>query len=112
MHISARLGRKSSAGMPQFARNSFGDEALSIVPLPLGINVETGISIAGSRRAGSPQRTERLLLSVATNQAVVGPHGARLLSEQQRVAEELDRRFAERTEELAALKAKLEIENI
>ena len=82
------------------------------MPLPLGINVETGISIAGSRRAGSPQRTERLLLSVATNQAVVGPHGARLLSEQQRVAEELDRRFAERTEELAALKAKLEIENV
>lgn len=97
---------------PQFAQYTFGDKSLSIVPLPLGIGGEMGTLIAGSSRADFPQQTERLLLSVATNQAVVGLQGARLLSEQQHLAEELDRMVTERTEELTALKARLEIENI
>jgi PAS domain S-box-containing protein len=43
-----------------------------------------------------------LVLSVATNQAAIGLQEARLLSEQKRVANELDQRVAERTRELAA----------
>jgi len=43
-----------------------------------------------------------LVLSVAANQAAIGLQEARLLSEQKRVAHELDQRVAERTRELAA----------
>ena len=77
---------------PPVVRNAFGDEDLSIFPLPLGLEGEIGILVAGSRRAGFPARTERLLLTVAANQAAVGLQEAQLISEQKRVAEELDRK--------------------
>src|SRR6185437_2038116 len=95
---------------PRVLRNAFGDEDLSIIPLPLGLGSEIGILVAGSRRPDFPVRTERLLLTVAANQAAVGLHGARLLSEQKRVADELDRKGAQRTEELAAANRELQQE--
>jgi len=95
---------------PRVLRNAFGDEDLSIIPLPLGLGSEIGILVAGSRRPDFPVRTERLLLTVAANQAAVGLHGARLLSEQKRVADELDRKVAQRTEELAAANRELQQE--
>jgi len=61
---------------------------------------EIGVILAGSQ-GRFPGQTERLLLSVAANQAVIGLQEARLLSEQKRVASELERRVAERTKELA-----------
>src|SRR5215472_14254297 len=87
---------------PRMVRNAFGGEDLSIIALPLGLEGEIGILVAGSQRADFPVQTERLLLTVAANQAAVGLQGARMLSEQKRVAEELDRKVAQRTEELAA----------
>ncbi|HEY2470504.1 MAG TPA: PAS domain S-box protein [Terracidiphilus sp.] len=94
-------------GRPRLVRNAFGDEDLSISALPLGLNGEIGILAAGSRRADFPAGTERLLLSVAANQVAVWLQGARYLSEQKRVAEDLDQKVAQRTEELAAANSEL-----
>ena len=77
------------------------------MPLGLGLQGEIGEIVAGSERADFPRQTERLILSVAANQASIGLQGARLLSEQKHVASELDRRVAQRTAELAAANEEL-----
>jgi PAS domain S-box-containing protein len=92
---------------PPLVRNVFGDHDLVIIPLPLGLEGESGILVAGSRRLDFPVPTERLLLSVAANQLAVWLQGAHLLREQKRVADELDQKVAQRTEELAAANAEL-----
>jgi signal transduction histidine kinase len=92
---------------PPLARNPIGGGDMSIVPLPLGLQGEIGVIVAGSQRADFPGQTERLLLSVAANQAAIGLHEARLLSAQKRVANELDQRVARRTTELAAANEEL-----
>src|SRR3989449_5010057 len=69
-----------------------------------------GVLVAGSQRADFPTQTERLLLNVAANQAAIGLQEARLLSEQKRVARELDQRVAQRTRELAAANEELKKE--
>ena len=77
------------------------------MPLRLGLHGELGVIVAGSQRPDFPGQTERLLLSVAANQAAIGLQEARLLSEQKRVANELDQRVAQRTAELAAANEEL-----
>ena len=77
------------------------------MPLGLGLRGEIGVIVAGSERTDFPRQTERLILSVAANQASIGLQGARLLSEQKHVASELDRRVAQRTAELAAANEEL-----
>jgi C4-dicarboxylate-specific signal transduction histidine kinase len=84
-----------------------GGRDISIVPLGLGLQGEIGEVVAGSERADFPRQTERLILSVAANQASIGLQGARLLSEQKRVAIELDQRVELRTAELAAANEEL-----
>jgi PAS domain S-box-containing protein len=86
---------------PPVLKTSLGDGNISIVPARLGLHGEIGVIVAGSERADFPGQTESLLLSVAANQLVIGLQEARLLSEQRRVASELDRRVAQRTAELA-----------
>jgi hypothetical protein len=66
--------------------------------------------VAGSRRADFPGETEKLVLSVAANQAAIGLQEARLLIDQKRVASELDRRVAERTKELAEANEELQLQ--
>jgi signal transduction histidine kinase len=95
---------------PALVRNCFGDEGISIVPLRLGLDGEIGVIVAGSQRADFPGQTETLLLSVAANQASIGLQEARLLSQQKRVASELDRRVVQRTAELAAANQELKRE--
>ncbi len=92
---------------PPLIRNRIGGRDISIVPLGLGLQGEIGEIIAGSERASFPLQTERLILSVAANQASIGLQGARLLSEQRRVASELELRVAQRTAELAAANEEL-----
>ena len=87
---------------PPRVESPIGDGDISIMPLPLGLQGEIGVIVAGSERTDFPAQTERLLLSVAANQAVIGFQEARLLSEQKRVARELDQRVEQRTKELAA----------
>jgi C4-dicarboxylate-specific signal transduction histidine kinase len=81
---------------------SAGEQRLELATARLGLQGELGLIVAGSDRPGFPQETERLLLDVAVNQAVIGLQQARLLSEQRRVSLDLDRRVAERTAEVAA----------
>jgi transcriptional regulator with GAF, ATPase, and Fis domain len=95
---------------PRVVRGALGDRDLSIILLPLGLDGEIGVLVAGSRRVNFPVRTERLLLSVAANHAALGLQGAHLLSEQKRIAEELDQKVAKRTEELAAANRELQKE--
>jgi PAS domain S-box-containing protein len=103
------LGADPQEWPPQ-VRNPLGDRDISIVPLGLGLQSEIGVLVAGSEREDFPQQTERLILNVAANQASIGLQEARLRSEQQRVASELDRRVAQRTTELAAANEKLQKE--
>ncbi|MGA3134318.1 MAG: ATP-binding protein [Terracidiphilus sp.] len=95
---------------PPLLRPLMGDGDVSIVPLPLGTQGELGMIIAAAQRADFPQQTEALLLSVAASQASIGLQEARLRSEQKRIADELDRRVAERTAELAAANAELQFQ--
>src|SRR5580658_7178263 len=92
---------------PPLMRNTIAGRDISIMPLGLGLQGEIGEIVAGSERADFPRQTERLILSVAANQASIGLQGARLLSEQKHVASELDRRVVQRTAELAAANEEL-----
>ena len=83
-------------------RSHIGDEEVSLVSWPLGVQREIGVIVAGSLRADFPRDTEALLLSIAANQALTGLQQARLLIVQKRVADELDQTVAERTAELGA----------
>ena len=83
-------------------RSLLGERELSIVSMGLGLEAEIGVLVAGSDRADFPRQTEKLILSVAANQASIGLQEARLRMEQKRVASELDQRVARRTQELAA----------
>src|ERR1700674_1509813 len=71
---------------PSRLRARIGDEVVSIMSQPCGLQGESGVVVAGSQQADFPGPNERLVLSVAANQAVIGLQEARLLSEQKRVA--------------------------
>jgi len=100
----------SSRRWPPLLRNVMGDRDVSMVPLPLGLRGELGMIVAAAQRSDFPQQTEALLLSVATSQACIGLQEARLLSQQKRIADELDQRVAQRTAELAAANAELQLQ--
>jgi len=87
---------------PTVLRERVGTRELSIVALPVGLQGDLGVLIAGSGREEFPTETERLLLTVARNQAVLALREARLLSEHRRVATRLDQRVARRSAELRA----------
>jgi PAS domain S-box-containing protein len=95
---------------PPNARVSIGNVDLSVATARLGLQCEIGIVVAGSQRLEFPEHIEKLLLDVATNQAAIGLQQARLLSEQKRVARELDERVAQRTSELATANEELKKE--
>jgi PAS domain S-box-containing protein len=86
---------------PPVLRKRFGDGQLSLMPLPVGPQGDLGVLVAGSARNDFPNETERLLLTVAKNQALIALREVSLLSEQKLLAETLDRRVAQRTAELA-----------
>lgn len=86
---------------PHTLRNPNAKGDVSIMPLRLGLQGEIGVVVAGSQRPDFPLGTEKLMLGVAANQASIGLQEARLLSEQKRIADELDRRVENRTRELA-----------
>jgi PAS domain S-box-containing protein len=80
------------------------------VPLPLGLQGELGMIVAVAERPDFPRQTEALLLNIAANQAIIGLQEARLRNQQKRVAAELDQRVAQRTAELAAANAELQLQ--
>jgi PAS domain S-box-containing protein len=65
---------------PRLIKDPLGDGDIAILPLRLGLSVELGVIVAGSSRVDFPQETERLVLSVAVNQAAIGLEEARRLS--------------------------------
>ena len=87
---------------PAVVRKPFRERDISIVPLRLGLHYEFGLIVAGSQRTDFPQQTERLILNVASNQATIQLQEARSLSEQKKIAHELERQVAERTACIAA----------
>jgi len=92
---------------PKQVRNTVGDNDMTVVLMRLGVQGQIGVIVAGSRRADFPRQSERLVLSVAANQAAIGLQAARLLSEQRRVADE---RVAQRAGELSAANEALQKE--
>jgi len=98
--LSNWMGADLQESLPS-RRTRIGNEELSIFPVPLGFQGQIGMILVGSERKDFPGQTEGLLLSVASNQMSIGLQEARLLSEQKRVAVELDQRVGERTAELA-----------
>ena len=82
---------------PSAIRNPVGDGDISIVALRLGLHDELGTIVAGSQRADFPRETERLLLSVAANQAAIALQEARHRDEQKRLANEFDEGVSQRT---------------
>ena len=86
---------------PSAGRVSVGAGDFFVATAPMGLQAAVGVIVAGSRRPGFAGETERLLLSVAANQAALALQEARLLDDQKRLAAELDQRVAQRTAELA-----------
>ena len=104
--LEAHLGQDPRR-WPQRVRRSVADDDLTVVPILLGHDGEIGVIVAASAREDFPQETERLVLTVAANEAAIGLHQALLLREQKRLAEELDQRVARRTAELAEANVEL-----
>lgn len=82
---------------PSRLRQHVGAQEISLHPLRLGLHAEIGLIILGAQRADFPGETEKLILTIAANQAAIGLHEAQLLSQQKRLASELDdgRRYTE-----------------
>lgn len=97
--ISNSFAGYAQGSLPQ-PRDGFVMEGLLTFPVPLGIHGEIGMIVVSSDRPGFPGQTESLLLSVAANQAAIGLQEVRLLTEQKRIAIELEQRVAERTKAL------------
>ena len=86
---------------PASARGYLGNDEFSFAPMRLGLEGEIGFIVAGVQRPDFPGATESLLFRVAANQIVIGLHEGWVLNEQKRLANELDKRVAQRTRELA-----------
>jgi PAS domain S-box-containing protein len=87
--------------------NHVGKGKISTALRRLGLQDGSGVLVAGSARSDFPTRTERVVLDVAVNQAMMGLHETRRLVEQRQIALELDNRVAQRTRELAERDARI-----
>jgi PAS domain S-box-containing protein len=92
---------------PAHARVAIGGIGVSIASLRLGSRAQLGVLVAASRRTDFPDETERLRLSVAANQAVIGWQQSRILNERRQAAKVIDQQVAQRTTELAAANEEL-----
>ena len=100
------LGDKTQTS-PFVIRCQSDDGDLSLALVSLGLHAEIGWLLVCSPRDDFPTQTERLILGVAANQAVVGLQQAQLRAEQERVSQELDRMVRQRTKELGTANADL-----
>ena len=104
--LDDRLGGDPQKWAP-LIRMSFRGFDMSIAPLRLSLNDDRALIAAGSRRSDFPRETERLLLTVAVNQAAIELQKGRALGEQMRITSRLDHEVALRTAELAAANEEL-----
>jgi len=107
--LTDAFGNDDPQTWPSAAPCANGNRDLQFVPMRLGLQHDAGVIVAASCREDFPQQTERLLLSVAANQAAIALQEARLLEEQRRTAEEMEWRAAQRTRELAAAVEELQL---
>ena len=94
--LNQRLGEVRRS-WPASARGYLGNDEFSFAPMRLGLEGEIGFIVAGVQRPDFPGATESLLFRVAANQIVIGLHEGWVLNEQKRLANELDKRVAQRT---------------
>jgi PAS domain S-box-containing protein len=73
---------------PPLARISIEENDMKVAPLRLGLQAEIGVLVAVSRRSDFPRQTERLVLSVAANQAAIGLQQERKRAEEALMASE------------------------
>jgi AraC-like DNA-binding protein len=99
--------RDKTQTSPFVVRCRSADGDLSLVLMSLGLRNEIGWLLACSSCDDFPTQTERLILGVAANQAVIGLQHAQLETEQARVARELERKVKQRTKELGTANAEL-----
>jgi PAS domain S-box-containing protein len=92
---------------PSVIRMAIGAQDIGLLPLQVGLHGEIGLLVAGSRRTRFPEQTEKLVLSVAANQAAISLQEARILANQEKVAIELDERVSQRTRQLANINEEL-----
>jgi PAS domain S-box-containing protein len=93
---------------PQLIPSPIGAGDISIVALRLGLQGEIGVMVVGAERKDFPGQTEKLLLSVAANQAVIGLQQAELLIKEvaeHRLADERLRREEDELKRSEARKA-------
>ena len=88
-------------------QKSLQGREVCLVPLRLGLHGEFGAVVAGSQRVDFPQQTEKLLLSVAANQAAIGLQEPTSRSAQRQVASNLNQLVVQQTAELAATNEEL-----
>lgn len=93
--------------LPITVQNPIRDGQLSIAPLRLGTQVDTGVLVVGAERADFPTTIEMLLLRVAANQATLALHESSVAVRQRRTAQQLEQRVAERTGQLLRLQEDL-----
>jgi len=86
---------------PPVVRCRIAEEDISIAAVPLGFHGRLGIIVTGAQRIDFPEQKERLLLTVAANQASIALREAQVLRDQRELSKELDQRVAQRTLELA-----------
>ena len=92
---------------PFIIRCRSADGDLSLALISLGMRTEIGWLLVCSPRTDFPTQTERLILSVAANQAVIGVQHAQLRASQAAASQELERKVRQRTKELGAANAAL-----
>ncbi len=110
MEIGRALDRalgEDSRRWPTADQITWEGRPLALAVMQLGLQGDVGVLVAGALREGFPTTIDRLLLSVAANQGVIGIQEARLMRQQKQVADDLDRRIAHRTRELAAANEEL-----
>ena len=63
----------------------------SLAPIRFGLKQDLGLIVVGSLRKGFPNPAEKLLLSVAANQAAISLQDDRILQQHKEIARRLDR---------------------
>ncbi|MGJ0223469.1 ATP-binding protein, partial [Streptococcus pyogenes] len=98
--VSEAIEQLGQTGGWRLTRLAIAGMEYAVASLPLGLHGQAGEVFAASRRESFPATTERLLFSIAANQAVVGIQEARILGEQKRLAADLERKVLHSTAEL------------
>ena len=85
---------------PSAVRLTGENSAFGLASFNFGLDERIGGLVAGSTRLGFPNNSERLLLSVAANEAAAGLREAQLLSDRGKAAQELGLRATRKKDKL------------